>query len=131
MLNTPSYIKTSNNIQVEVRPLYLEDRSNPVGRKHVYVYFITIRNLGSQRVQLLKRHWEIEDSIGEKYEVDGDGVIGKKPVIEPDAEFEYNSSCMLKSYSGVMNGYYLMENEEGKPLKVIIPRFLLRSHKLN
>ncbi len=131
MLHTQSYIETSNNVQVEVRPLYLEDRSDPVGRKHVYVYFITIRNLGDQRIQLLKRHWEIEDSIGEHYEVDGDGVIGKKPIIEPGGEFEYNSSCVLKSHSGVMKGYFLMENEEGKPVKVNIPRFLLRSHKLN
>ena len=130
-MHSQTYIEVSNNIQVEVRPVYLQEKSNPVGRKHVFVYFITIRNRGTVEVQLLKRHWEIEDSGGEQYEVDGDGVIGKQPVIAPGEEFEYNSSCILKSFSGVMKGYYVMEREDGTTLKVAIPRFLLRSHMLN
>lgn len=130
-MHIQTYIQVSHNIQVEVRPLYLEEESDPVARKHVFVYFITIRNQGSDDVQLLKRHWEIEDSAGETYEVDGDGVIGKQPVISPGEEYEYNSSCVLKSFAGVMKGYYVMENERLGTIKVTIPRFVLRSHRLN
>jgi len=130
-MHTQTYIEVSNNIQVEVRPVYLEEKSNPVGRKHVFVYFITILNQGDQDVQLLKRHWEIEDSNGENYEVDGEGVVGKQPVLGPGEDFEYNSSCILKSYRGVMKGYYVMEREDGASIKVTIPRFLLVSHLLN
>ncbi|MFH5834087.1 Co2+/Mg2+ efflux protein ApaG [Halalkalibaculum sp. DA3122] len=132
MMNlTPSFTEVSHNVEVEVRPLYLEDKSNPVERKHVFVYFITIRNRGEGSLQLLKRHWLIQDSIGQTYEVDGDGVVGKRPIIEPGTSFEYNSSCVLKSYSGVMEGYYVMEHEEYGTIKVNIPRFALRAHRLN
>lgn len=130
-MHTQTYIEASNNIQVEVRPTYLEEESNPVGRKQVFVYFITIENQRDQEVQLLKRHWEIEDSNGERYEVDGNGVIGKQPVIAPGEKFEYNSSCILKSFRGVMKGYYVMECEDGSLIKVTIPRFRLSSHRLN
>ncbi|MDZ7692084.1 MAG: Co2+/Mg2+ efflux protein ApaG [Balneolaceae bacterium] len=126
-----SYIEISNNIEVEVRPAYLEDRSEILRRKHLFVYFITIRNRGAVQVQLLNRHWEIEDSAGETYEVDGDGVIGKKPYIGPGEKFEYNSSCMLKSHRGKMKGYYIMKNENREKIKVVIPEFTLTSHRLN
>lgn len=132
MMNlTQTFTEVSHEVEVEVRPLYLEEKSSPIERKHVFVYFITIRNQGDEDVQLLKRHWEIEDSIGQTYEVDGDGVVGKRPVIAPGGEFEYNSSCVLKSHSGVMEGYYIMEHERLGKIKVKIPRFVLRSHRLN
>lgn len=130
-MHTQIYIEISHNIQVEVRPCYLEEESDPVARKHVFVYFIAIENQGGEAVRLLKRHWEIAGATGETYEVDGEGVIGKQPVIEPGDKYEYNSSCVLKSYRGVMKGYYVMENERTGTIKVTIPRFVLHSHRLN
>lgn len=126
-----TFIEISHDISVEVKPLYLEEESSPVAGKHVFAYFITIRNMGTQPVQLLQRHWEIQDSIGEQYEVNGDGVIGKQPFIEPDGDHSYNSFCVLKSYKGSMKGFYLMERKDGKQIKVRIPEFLLSSHMLN
>ena len=126
-----TFVEISNDISVEVKPVYLEEESNPMSDKHVFAYFITIRNLGDLRVQLLKRHWEIKDSSGEEYEVDGEGVIGKKPVLDPGGEHKYNSFCVLKSYRGSMAGYYVMEREDGQDIKVRIPRFHLTSHVLN
>lgn len=125
------YIQVSHNVQVEVRPFYLEEESDPVARRHVFVYFITIENQGEEEVRLKKRHWHIEDAAGETYEIDGEGVIGKKPAIPPGEKFEYNSSCVLKSYEGAMHGYYVMENERTGTIKVTIPRFVLHSHRLN
>ncbi len=127
----PTFIKVSHDISVQVKPMYLEDESSPVVHKHVFAYFITIRNLGSESVKLLKRHWEIEDSSGENYEVNGEGVIGLQPVIEPGGEHEYNSFCVLKSYRGSMKGYYTMERKDGKLINVRIPEFHLISHVLN
>ena len=126
-----SFVEISYGVSVEVKPVYLEQESSPMANRHVFAYFITIRNLGEAPVQLLKRHWEIEDSSGEHYEVDGDGVIGKQPVIPPDGDHKYNSFCVLKSYRGSMAGYYLMERESGEQIKVRIPRFYLISHVLN
>lgn len=131
MVYSQTFSEISHGIRVEVKPLYLEEKSDPVQKKHVFVYFITIRNAGATGVQLLRRHWEINDSGGEQYEVDGEGVIGKQPYIPPGGEHSYNSFCVLKSPRGNMNGYYSMEREDGTSIKVKIPRFLLVSHVLN
>ncbi len=127
----PKFIEVSHDISVEVKPIYLEEESSPVVNKHVFAYFITIRNMGDQKVQLLKRHWEIQDSAGENHEIDGEGVIGIQPVIEAGDQHTYNSFCVLKSYRGSMQGYYTMEREDGKLINVRIPKFLLTSHLLN
>lgn len=127
----PTFIEVSYDVSVEVKPIYLEEESSPLVSKHVFAYFISIRNLGGQTVKLLKRHWQIEDSVGEDYEVNGEGVIGEQPTIAPNKEHEYNSFCVLKSYRGSMHGYYTMERKDGKLLNVRIPKFLLTSHVLN
>lgn len=126
-----TFVEISHDISVEVKPLYLQEESSPVAGKHVFAYFITIRNMGDRPVQLLKRHWEIKDSVGEQYEVNGDGVIGKQPTIQPSGKHSYNSFCVLKSYKGSMRGFYLMEREDGTHIKVKIPEFRLSSHMLN
>ncbi|WP_441001061.1 Co2+/Mg2+ efflux protein ApaG [Fodinibius sp. SL11] len=127
----PTFVEVSHDISVEVKPVYLEEESSPVVHKHVFAYFVTIRNMGNQPVQLLRRHWKIEDSGGQDHEVDGAGVIGLQPTIEPGGQHDYNSFCVLKSYRGSMRGYYTMERGDGKLIKVRIPEFLLISHVLN
>ncbi|MGD8428560.1 MAG: Co2+/Mg2+ efflux protein ApaG [Balneolaceae bacterium] len=127
----PTFVEVSHDVSVEVKPVYLEGESSPPVNKHVFAYFITIRNLGSQSVKLLKRHWDIEDSAGENYEVDGEGVIGIQPTLNSRGKHEYNSFCVLKSYRGSMRGFYTMERDDGKLLNVRIPEFLLVSHLLN
>ena len=126
-----TFVEISHDISVEVKPLYLEEESNAVAHKHVFAYFISIKNMGEKEVQLLKRHWLIKDAATGEYEVDGEGVIGKKPIIKPGNSHEYNSFCVLKSYRGSMKGYYLMEREDGESIKVRIPKFQLCSHLLN
>ncbi|MCW9705741.1 Co2+/Mg2+ efflux protein ApaG [Fodinibius salsisoli] len=127
----PTFVEVSHNISVEVKPTYLEEESSPLAGKHVFAYFISIRNLGESPVTLLRRHWEIKDSNGTDHEVDGEGVIGQQPSIVPGGEHTYNSFCVLKSYRGSMEGYYTMQAEDGRILKVRIPKFLLISHRLN
>ena len=124
------YKQLSNEISVSVRPVYAEDKSNVITQKYVFIYTVTIQNHQSENVQLLRRSWLIKDSIGDIYEVNGEGVIGKQPIIKPNESFTYQSYCVLKSPSGSMEGVYDMETETGQSLKVAIPRFFLRSHLL-
>ena len=49
--------------------------------EHAFSYTITIENLSTDKVQLVSRHWEIVDSLGDKIVVDGEGVVGQKPVL--------------------------------------------------
>ncbi len=75
-------------------------------------------------VKLLRRHWYIVDSNGAYREVEGEGVVGKQPILEPGASHQYISACSLRSDMGKMHGNYLMENLYNKKLfRVAIPEF--------
>ena len=89
-----------------------------------FSYQITIDNQSKDSVQLTSRHWEIYDALNNKEIVDGEGVVGKKPVIKPGESHTYSSGCLLASPIGAMNGYYNMVNfTSTKSFKVIIPTF--------
>ena len=89
-------------------------------------YRITIENQSKDSVQLNSRHWEILDALNNVETVDGEGVIGKKPVLRPGESHTYNSGCLLTSPFGAMGGYYNMVNfATTKKFKVAIPTFKL------
>src|ERR1700748_3021345 len=115
---------TTHNIEVSVDVRYWPQHSIPRENHYFFVYFITIVNKSEHSVQLLKRHWDIFDSIGDHRVVEGDGVVGETPVIEPGQKFEYNSGCNLISEIGYMKGFYtLMRLFDEKEFNVEIPRF--------
>ena len=91
-----------------------------------FSYEITIENHSKDSVQLTSRHWEIFDSLNDVEVVDGEGVIGKKPVLKPGESHTYNSGCLLSSPFGAMRGHFNMVNfTSTKNFKVIVPTFKL------
>lgn len=93
-----------------------------------FSYEITIENHSKDSVQLTSRHWEILDSLNEIEIVDGEGVIGKKPVLKPGEVHTYSSGCLLSSPHGSMQGYFNMINfTTTKSFKVIVPTFKLNA----
>ena len=60
-------------------------------------------------------------------EVEGEGVVGKQPLIQPNGHHEYNSFCILETMEGTMEGTYLMQRETGELFRVNIPKFTLRA----
>jgi len=93
---------------------------------YAFSYSITIENQSSDTVQLISRHWNIFDSLSDLETVDGEGVVGEKPIISPKESYTYNSHCLLSSAIGAMNGYYNMINfSSSKQFKVLIPTFHL------
>ena len=89
-------------------------------------YKVTIENQSNDSVQLKSRHWKIFDSLNKTEIVDGEGVIGKKPVLKPGETHVYNSGCLLTSPFGAMKGHYNMVNfSTTKNFKVAIPSFKL------
>jgi ApaG protein len=91
-------------------------------------YKVTIENQSKDAVQLTSRYWKILDALNNEEIVRGDGVIGKKPVIEPGKSHSYNSGCLLTSPFGAMYGYYNMINfSTSKKFKVYIPSFKLNA----
>jgi len=121
------YVATTEDITVIVQPVYLDGQSDVLARRFVFAYFVRIENNGIDDVQLLRRHWFIRDALGDIKEVDGEGVVGKQPVIPPGEAHEYNSYCILETFEGSMDGTYLMLRSNGESFRVTIPRFSLRA----
>jgi ApaG protein len=91
-----------------------------------FSYEITIENHSKDSVQLTSRHWDIFDSLNDPETVDGEGVIGKKPVLKPGETHSYSSGCLLSSPFGAMSGWFNMVNfTSTKNFKVIVPCFRL------
>jgi ApaG protein len=99
----------------------------------MFAYKINIENLTDYAVQLLRRHWYILDSNGMKREVEGEGVIGQQPVIDPGHTHEYVSGCNLKTDMGRMSGtYQMIRLLDNAVFEVQIPEFyLVAPFKLN
>ncbi len=91
-------------------------------------YTITIENQSSDSVQLITRHWDIYDALNDPEVVDGEGVIGKKPVIRPGESHTYSSGCLLASPLGAMKGFYNMVNfSSTEKFRVYVPSFRLNA----
>lgn len=119
------YKERTGAIDVSVEPFYLEEESAPDENRFVFGYRISITNDGPRTVQLVSRHWRITDGHGATMEVQGLGVVGQQPVLEPGERFEYASGTPLSTPSGIMVGSYEMVAADGERFEVRIPAFSL------
>lgn len=119
---------TTHDIRISVETIYQPLYSKPMKGEYVFAYRVTIENLGTHAVQLLRRHWHIWDSISVWREVEGEGVVGEQPILQPGEVHQYVSGCPLNSDMGFMFGTFLMENlDNARQFYVDIPRFQLIS----
>lgn len=121
------YTATTEHITISVRPVFIDSQSDPIVNKFVFAYFVRIENHGSEAVQVLRRHWFINHNGGRVEEVEGEGVVGKQPIIQPGGVHEYNSFCILETFEGWMEGTYLLQRGSAEYFRVTIPRFTLRA----
>ena len=122
-----SFTETTNGITVTVHPVYLDGQSDLIRKKVVFAYFVRIENHSDEPVRLLRRHWIITDGDGNVQEVEGEGVVGKQPLIRPGSAHEYSSFSILPTLEGLMKGTYLMERSGGKRFRARIPAFILKA----
>jgi ApaG protein len=114
----------SEGVKVSVETFYQADYSNPLQSEYMFAYRITLENHNSFAVKLHRRHWYIFDSNGSHREVEGEGVVGVQPTIQPGENYQYVSGCNLRTEMGRMTGTYLMENLHSKTnFEVSIPAF--------
>lgn len=119
------YYACTAGIAVEVEPEFLSEQLNLEEHFFLYIYKITVSNHSKEPCQLLRRHWIIRDGLGNEEYVEGDGVIGKQPVIQPGENFVYTSGCPLSTPTGNMRGTYTMRIGSVQNLKIKIPLFFL------
>jgi ApaG protein len=122
---TMRYEKATKGIRVEVRPRFSLADSDPSDGTFVFSYNISMANESDSTAQLLFRHWLIHDSAGDDSLVDGEGVVGEQPVLEPGDSHEYRSYCVLRSPVGYMEGHYTFVRADGEQFRVEVPRFHL------
>ena len=117
----------SYNVQIDVSPQYIADQSQPLQNVFSFSYTVTVTNTGSTPVQLISRHWVIQDERGHTDEVKGLGVVGQQPLLRPGEAFQYTSGCRLRAPSGTMQGSYFFVAEDGHRFDAPIAPFVLES----
>ncbi len=94
--------------------------------QYAFKYTVTIENQSKNSVQLYTRHWEIMDALNNVETINGEGVIGQKPILKPGESHNYTSGCLLAAPFGAMTGHYSMVNfTTTKKIIVNIPTFKL------
>ena len=121
------YSKKTNDVTVSVTPYFLDDQSSPQENHFVWAYKVNITNSGSTSIKVNHRNWLIIDANGKVINVQGEGVVGEFPIIEPGQTYEYTSGTPLKTNSGIMQGFYLVSKDNGNKIKIDVPPFSLDS----
>ena len=115
----------TQGVRVKVASQYLPEQSSPDDEQFVFAYRVRILNEGDEPVTLRSRRWVIKDGDGEVEIVEGEGVIGEQPRLEPGQMHEYVSGCPLPTTWGTMEGHYVMEREDGSTFEALVGRFFL------
>ncbi len=118
-------MQIQHNIDVTVETDYVQSQSDPDNARYVFAYTITIKNNGSASAQLLRRRWLITDANDKIQEVQGDGVVGKQPHLQPGESFIYTSAAIIETPFGYMQGSYYLIDDEGIEFDTEIPAFRL------
>ncbi len=103
--------------------VYQTQAVTPPDRPHCFAYYISIHNDSDRPVTIKGRKWVVRSETGDTVAVEGDGVVGQFPTIQPGARFTYNSYHLFQGRYAVAEGSYLGADEEGRRVQVRIPRF--------
>ena len=118
-------VATTRGVKVEVQCQYVPEKSDPEQGSYFFVYQVRLSNEGDETVQLISRHWIITDATGKIEEVQGPGVVGEQPMLEPGEFYEYSSFCPLPTTQGTMRGTYHMVMSDGTSFDAEIAPFVL------
>ena len=121
----------TNGIKISIKTRYNGLIQQGENQFNAFSYYISIENETADAVQLLGRFWEISDALNDKEYVEGEGVVGQKPIIEPREFYTYKSNCFLLADTGSMKGSFKMINKNTQEyFEVIIPTFQLTTTTL-
>ena len=108
-------------VSISVQTEFIEERSFVEDNKYFFSYTVTIKNQGAKSVQLMSRHWIINNAHNDRVEVKGEGVVGEQPIIKPGETFTYSSGTEIDTPIGSILGSYQMVTENGIEFDAEIP----------
>lgn len=118
-------IREFEGLRVKVEDVvYMPSLETPPEKPHPFVYFISIHNDSPVPVIIRGRKWVVREDDGEVTVVEGDGVVGQTPVIEPGGVFSYNSYHVVAGGAAV-EGAFFGETAAGEWVFTRIPEFRL------
>jgi len=123
MSSNPNFLEPAGLSVTVDRVVYQPQAETPPDRPHCFVYFITIHNDTDQPVTIRGRKWVVTNERGEVTAVEGEGVVGQTPTIEPGASFSYDSYHLLDTHTAVAEGSYLGLDGLGRGVITRIPKF--------
>ena len=121
--SSPQYLEPAGLRVTVDQVLYQPEAQTPPERPHCFVYFITIHNDTDAAITIRARKWVVTNASGDVTAVEGAGVVGQMPRIQPGDSFTYNSFHLLDTTSAVAEGSYLGMADGGTPVLTRIPRF--------
>jgi ApaG protein len=104
--------------------VYMPDLEAMPAKPHPFVYFISIHNDSPVPVTIRGRKWIITEASGEVSVIEGAGVVGETPTIEPGGHFSYNSYHIVAG-NAQAQGAFFGETAEGNRFFSRIPAFTL------
>ncbi|WP_340589473.1 Co2+/Mg2+ efflux protein ApaG [Erythrobacter alti] len=119
------HVAITKGVTVRVAVSFMPEQSRVGAGRWFWVYHIRIENGRSERIQLKSRHWRITDSNGMVNIVDGEGVVGETPLLQPGQTHDYVSGCELNTNQGTMEGFYTFVDADGDLFEAAIPFFPL------
>ena len=90
-------IREFEQLRVKVDDVvYMPSLDAPPEKPHPFVYFISIHNDSALPVTIRGRKWVVRETGGDVVVVEGEGVVGQSPVIEPGGHFSYNMPMLIR-----------------------------------
>ncbi len=108
--------------------IYMPDLEASPDKPHPFVYFISIHNDSKVAVTIRGRKWVVQEDGGEITVVEGSGVVGQSPLINPGGHFSYNSYHVVARNARV-SGAFFGETDTGEWIFARIPEFRLKIPK--
>lgn len=103
--------------------VYMPGLDAPPDKPHPFVYFISIHNDSPVPVTIRGRKWVVREDDGEATVVEGDGVVGQTPVIDPGGHFSYNSYHVVNRGATASGAFF--GEAAGEWIYTRIPEFRL------